>query len=264
MTFIGSEGLRKIRSGEVTFGLGVYHLRGAVPSLVAKATGYDWLFIDCEHGSMTVQDASQISIAALSTGVTPIVRICAGALDEGTRALDNGALGLVVPHVDTVEQARSLVDAFRFPPLGHRSSGGPVAQYGYRPPPAAQLQSALGRDILLVAMIETPRAVENADGIAALEGIDGLLIGTNDLSAEMGLVGQLGHERVQEAYRVVGEACRRHKKVLGMGGVYDQELSKRYIGMGATFILAAGDHSLLMDAAAKRTEFLRGVATSAR
>ena len=108
-------------------------------------------------------------------------------------------------------------------------------------------------------MIETPLAVDNAEGIAALDGIDALLIGTNDLSLEMGLSGQVGHERVRAAYQRVGDACRRHNKVLGMGGVYDQEVASRYIGMGARLLLAGSDHNLLLEAATRRAEFLRSI-----
>jgi 2-keto-3-deoxy-L-rhamnonate aldolase RhmA len=164
-----------------------------------------------------------------------------------------------VPHVDTVEQARRLVEAFRFPPMGHRSAGGPPAQFGYRPPPQPEAQAILNKELLVVAMIETPKAVENADAIAGVAGIDGLLIGTNDLSNEMGITAQPGHEKVQAAYRKVGQACQKHGKLMGMGGVYDQEWSSRYIEMGARFVLAASDHGLLMDAGTKRTDFLRKV-----
>ncbi len=261
MPLLGSETLQRIR-GSLTLGLGVQNLRGSVVPLLAKAAGYDWLFIDAEHGTISTQEITQICLAALPTGVAPIVRICAGALDEGTRALDNGALGIVVPHVDTVEQARHLVDAFRFQPMGHRSTGGPPAQFGFRPPAAAEAQKTLNAELLVIPMIETPEAVENADKIAAIDGIDALLMGTNDLSLEMGIPGQVGHERVQAAYKKVADACLRHKKVLGMGGVYDQEVASRYIGMGARLILAGSDHNLLLDAATRRAEFLRGIAKS--
>jgi 2-keto-3-deoxy-L-rhamnonate aldolase RhmA len=109
-------------------------------------------------------------------------------------------------------------------------------------------------------MIETPRSVENAEAIAAIPGIDALLIGTNDLALEMGIAGQLGDERIRQAYETVGGACRRHNKVLGMGGVYDAELAPRYIGMGARFVLGANDHALILNAATQRAQFLRGVA----
>jgi 2-keto-3-deoxy-L-rhamnonate aldolase RhmA len=260
MPLLCSDVLQKIRGGGLTLGFGVQHLRGSAVPLIARAAGFDWLFIDSEHGTITPHDIAQISFAALAAGVAPIVRICSGALDEGTRALDNGALGIVVPHIDTVEQARRLVDAFRFAPMGHRSTGGPPAQFGYRPPAALETQRTLNSELLIIPMIETPEAVESAEKIAAIDGIDALLMGTNDLCLEMGIPGQVGHERVREAYAKVADACRRHKKVLGMGGVYDQEIASRYIGMGARLILGGNDHGLLMDAATRRAQFLRGIA----
>ena len=259
MSLLASEALHRIRNGELAIGLGVHHLRGAAVPMLAKAAGFDFLFIDAEHGAISTPEISQIAIAALGLGVVPIVRICAGALDEGTRALDNGALGLVVPHVDTPEEARRLVEAFRFAPMGHRSTGGSNPAFGYRPPPAAEAQRVLNAELLIIPMIETPQAVENAEAIAAIPGIDALLVGTNDLALEMGLPGEIGHDRVREAYEKVGAACRRHNKVLGMGGVYDEELARRYIGMGARFVLGANDHALFLNAATQRARFLRSL-----
>ena len=259
MTLLAIEALQRIRSGQLTLGFGVHHLRGAAVPLLAKATGYDWLFIDSEHGSISTQEISQLCFAALPTGIAPIVRICRGAIDEGTRALDNGAMGIVVPHVDTADEARQLVDAFRFHPIGHRSTGGAPAQFAFRAPPAPDMQRILNAEILVIPMIETPKAVESAEAIAAVEGIDALLIGTNDLALEMGIAGQLGHERVQSAYRRVAEACHRHKKIFAMGGVYDQDLTARYIGMGVRMVLAGNDHGLLVAAASARANFLRAI-----
>jgi 2-keto-3-deoxy-L-rhamnonate aldolase RhmA len=260
MPLLASDALQRIRSGQLTLGLGVHHLRGAAVPLLAKAAGFDFLFIDAEHGAISTPEISQIAIAALGMGVVPIVRICAGALDEGTRALDNGALGLVVPHVDTPEEAQQLVEAFRFAPMGHRSTGGSNAAFGYRPPPTAATQQAiLNSELLIIPMIETPRAVENADAIAAIPGIDALLIGSNDLALEMGIPGQLGHDSIRQAYETVGTACRSHNKVLGMGGIYDEALARRYIGLGARLVLGANDHSLILNAATQRAAFLRGI-----
>jgi 2-keto-3-deoxy-L-rhamnonate aldolase RhmA len=263
MTLLASDALQRIRSGQLTVGLGVHHLRGAAVPMLAKAAGFDFLFIDAEHGAISTPEISQIAVAALGMGVVPIVRICAGALDEGTRALDNGALGLVVPHVDTPDEARALVEAFRFAPMGHRSTGGSNAAFGYRPPTAAEQQTTLNAGLLIIPMIETPQAVENADAIAAIAGIDALLIGSNDLALEMGIPGQLGHDSIREAYETVGAACRRHNKVLGMGGIYDEELARRYIALGARFVLGANDHALLLNAATQRAAFLRGLPLAA-
>jgi 2-keto-3-deoxy-L-rhamnonate aldolase RhmA len=108
-------------------------------------------------------------------------------------------------------------------------------------------------------MIESPEAVANSPAIAAVEGVDVLFIGTSDLTAELGVSGQLGHPKVIEAYAKVGAACARAGKVLGMGGVYDQENATRYIGMGARFVLSGADHSYIMAGAAARAAFLRDV-----
>jgi 2-keto-3-deoxy-L-rhamnonate aldolase RhmA len=259
MAIVENQALRKLRTGELALGFGVHHLRTAAAPALAAAAGFDWLFIDTEHGAFSVQEATQICLAALATGITPIVRVCSDAIDEGTRALDNGAMGIVVPHVSTAKQARRIAEAFRYPPLGHRSWGGPPAIYGFRAPPAAEAQAAINAEILVCAMIETPEAVENAREIAAVEGIDALMIGTSDLSAEMGVSGEIGHERVQKAYADVAAACRKEKKFLGMGGVYDERWAAHYIGLGAHFILGGGDHGFIVGAGAARSAFLRGL-----
>jgi 2-keto-3-deoxy-L-rhamnonate aldolase RhmA len=259
MAIVANTTKRKMAEGGVALGFGVHHLRTSAVPLLAAATGHDWLFIDTEHGAFSVQEATQLCIAALPTGITPIVRVCAGALDEGTRALDNGALGIVVPHVDTAKQAKRISEAFHYPPAGHRSWGGPPAVYGYLPPASVEAQRVVNAEILTVVMIESPEAVANAGEIAAVDGVDVLLIGTSDLTAELGISGQLGHKKVIDAYAKVGAACAKAGKVLGMGGVYDRENAARYIGMGARFILSGADHSYIMTGAAARTAFLREV-----
>jgi len=108
-------------------------------------------------------------------------------------------------------------------------------------------------------MVETPLAIDNAEAIAAVPGIDVVLIGTNDLCAELGIPGQFADPRVEDAYRKVIAACKKHGKHPGMGGVYDTRLMEKYIGYGMRFILSGGDLSFLLAGAKARTEFLRGV-----
>ncbi|MGE0418950.1 MAG: HpcH/HpaI aldolase/citrate lyase family protein [Acetobacteraceae bacterium] len=255
MALVTNTTKQRLKEGKLALGFGVHHLRSVAAPVLAAATGHDWMFIDTEHGAFSVQETTQLCIAALPTGVTPIVRVCAGAIDEATRALDNGALGIVVPHVDTAKQARRIAEAFRYPPQGHRSWGGPPAVYGYRPPSTMEAQQAINDEILTIVMLESPEAVENADDIAAVDGVDVLFIGTSDLTAELGISGQMGHPKVIDAYRKVGDACRKHGKILGMGGVYDQENAARYVAMGALFILTGSDHSYVMAGADQRVTF---------
>jgi 2-keto-3-deoxy-L-rhamnonate aldolase RhmA len=257
MPIVENATIRKLRAGGIALGFGLHHLRSAAAGMLAAAAGHDWLFIDMEHGAFSQDDVAQICVAALPTGITPIVRICAGALDQGTRALDNGAAGVIVPHVDTVDQARGIASVFRYPPLGTRSWGGPSALFGYKPPANAQAQAAINPEILVVAMIESSEGLANAAGIAAVDGIDGLLIGTSDLTAEMGISGQILHPRVEDAYRSVGAACRSSGKFLGMGGVYELDAMKRYADLGAHFILTGSDHAYILADASKRSAFFR-------
>ncbi|MCA3426421.1 MAG: aldolase, partial [Roseomonas sp.] len=102
---------RRLEKGELALGFGVHHLRTPAVGMIAAASGFDWLFIDMEHGAMSVDDATRMAMAALSQGVTPIVRCCKDALFEGTRCLDNGAMGVVVPHIDNADEARDVVRA---------------------------------------------------------------------------------------------------------------------------------------------------------
>jgi 2-keto-3-deoxy-L-rhamnonate aldolase RhmA len=238
--------------------MGVRGMRGVEIARVMKTAGSDFLFIDLEHGATSVETAFSISVAALDAGIAPLVRVPHGELALGTRCLDAGALGIVIPHVDTAEQARAMVEAFRFAPLGHRSIGGAYPQFGFASVPAREVVEGLNQATLLVAMIETPQAVENAERIAAVPGIDVLLMGTNDLCLELGIPGQLEHDRIVQAVDAVVAACRQHDKWPGLGGVYGRELMPRYIARGMRFVLAGNDISLLLNAAQDQARFVRG------
>jgi len=163
MALVHNAAKRKLRQGDIALGFGLHHLRSSAAPMLAAAGDHDFLFMDMEHGAFTVQEATQICIASLCAGIAPIVRVCAGALDEATRLLDNGALGIVVPHVDTKQQAQRIADAFHYPPMGHRSWGGPPPAYAYMPPHVSEAQKAINDEVLTVVMIESPEAVQNAD-----------------------------------------------------------------------------------------------------
>jgi 2-keto-3-deoxy-L-rhamnonate aldolase RhmA len=246
--------------GEVSLGFGVRTARSVEIAKAMKTAGFDWLFLDLEHSAMSIETAAQLAIAGLDAGIAPIVRVPKGEHSLATRLLDSGALGIVVPHVDTAAEAREIADALRYPPQGHRGVFSSMPHFDYRGVKVDEMTAALNAANLIVVMLETPAAIDNAEAIAAVDGIDVLLIGTNDLCIEMGIPGELGHAKVADAYAAVVAACRRHRKWPGMGGVYDEPLMRRYVDLGCRFLMAGADLAFMMGAGAKRTEFLRGIA----
>lgn len=257
MPIIQNAAKRKLFAGEMALGFQVYHLRSVATPLLAAAAGYDFLFIDMEHGAFSVQEATQLCIAALPTGVAPLVRVCTGALDEGTRMLDNGAMGIVVPHVDTAAQAKQIADAFHYPPSGTRSWGGSPALFRYQAPAMGIAQREINDEIMTVVMIESAEAVRNAGAIAAVPGIDVLLFGSSDLTTDLGIPGQMGHQKLIDAWQSVGDACRAHGKILGLGGINDNADAARYIAMGSRFVLTGSDHNYVIEGAAAKANFMR-------
>jgi 2-keto-3-deoxy-L-rhamnonate aldolase RhmA len=251
----------RLARGEASIGVGLRLARGAEIGRIMQSCGWDWLFIDLEHGSMSLDTAGQIAVAALDAGIAPIARVPQGQLDMATRALDAGAWGIVMPHVDTAEEAAAIVERVKYPPEGHRSVMGALPQFGYRGVGVGEAAKIVNAEMLVTVMIETPRALENAAKIAAVPGIDVLLIGTNDLAMEMGIPGQFAHPNIVAAYEKVIAACRRESKWPGMGGCYAEDLLRRYIALGMRMILGGNDLPFLMTGATERAKLLRACPT---
>jgi len=259
MPTIPNKARERLEAGQLALGMGLRQARTVDIGRALAACGYDWAFIDMEHNTMSIDTAAQIAVACHDAGVTPLVRVPGYEHYLATRLLDAGAMGIVFPHVDGAEHARQLVSNCKYPPLGHRSLGGPMAQLGFRPYPRAESTAAVNRETLLVMMLETPAAIAEAEAIAAVPGVDVLLIGTNDLTLEMGIAGKYDDLAVVRAYDTVISACKKHGKHPGMGGIYDHPTMEKYIKMGARFVLCGSDISFLMAGGQARADFLRGL-----
>lgn len=259
MTKIANTAKDRLLAGELALGVGLRQARTADIGKIMKTCGYDWLFIDMEHNSMSVDTAAQIGVAAQDAGIAPIVRVPGFQHFHATRVLDGGAQGVVVPHVDTPEIAAEMVRNCKYPPVGHRSVTGRLPQLDFQAVPPDETTAAVNDSTLVVVMVETPAAVENVEAIAAVPGVDSILIGTNDLCAEMGIPGAVGEPRIQETVERVVAACRAHGKHPGLGGVYDPPLMERYVAMGMRLILCGSDLTFLMAAAGERSARLRSL-----
>ena len=257
MKVIPNHAKQRILAGELALGMGLRQARTVDIAQIAKTCDFDWLFIDMEHNSMSVDSAAQICHAALMVGITPMIRVPAHEPFHSTRLLDTGAQGIVVPHVSNAEQARAVVDFCRFPPIGHRSIPGSLPQTLFQTLPVPETVALINAETLVVAMIETVEGRDNVDQIAAVSGIDVLLVGCTDMAAELGVTGQLGHPSVKATLDEVFAACRRHGKAAGVGGVYDEALMAEYIGKGARLILSGSDLAFMMAGARQRASLLR-------
>ncbi len=247
----------KLEQGHLSLGVGIRMTRSVEVAKMMATAGFDWLFLDMEHGTMSLDACAQICTAALDAGIAPIARVPNGQYSIATRALDNGAMGIVMPHVDTAAEAREVVAKLKYPPIGHRSVGGWGPHYQLGHLSTGDAVTALNAANLTVVMLETPTAIANAAEIAAVQGVDVLLIGSNDLCAEMGIPGDFGNDRLAEAYATMIAACAKHNKFPGMAGIYNEAIMPRYIEMGARFILAGQDGGFMMAGAHARTGFMR-------
>jgi 4-hydroxy-2-oxoheptanedioate aldolase len=257
MTLIANPVRAALAAGELSLGVGVRGLRSGEIAPIMKSAGFDWLFIDLEHGPSSVETAFSISVAALGVGIVPMVRVPAGEMVLAARCLDGGALGIFVSHVDSADDAKTAVAALRFPPLGQRSAGGNYPQFGFRGGSAKDVIPALEQATMIMATLETAKALENAKAIAAVPGIDVLTMDLNDLSVDLGIPGELGHDCIVRAVESVAAAASAAGKFAGFGGVYQPDLIRKYVGLGMRMILCGNDVGLLMSAAQERANFVR-------
>jgi 4-hydroxy-2-oxoheptanedioate aldolase len=252
----------KLARGEVIASMTVRLVRGVEIATIATTAGFDSLYVDMEHSSFSLETTSQICIAALQAGVTPFVRV-PGVADV-QRILDAGALGIIAPHIQSADDARKYVRAAKYPPLGERSNAGPLPHLQYRSFPTAQAYAAIDAATMVIVQFESAAAIEKADEIAAVEGVDMVLIGTNDLLADWGLPGQYDHPKVREAYEKTIAACRRHNKHAAVGGFATRpDLAAQYVRMGARYVSTGTDLGFLLAACTAKAKEVADMARPA-
>src|SRR6202790_4403916 len=230
--------------------LGVRMSRTADIARIARSSGHHAVWVDLEHSTMPIDTAALICAAALDLGLAPFARIPERDYGVIGRLLDGGVLGIIAPRIESAEEAQEIVAACRFPPLGHRSAVTTLAHLDFRKLPAPEFNRALNEATVVKILLESPRGIENAEAIAALPGVDIVGIGTNDLTAEMGLEGQYRHPDVRRAHESAIAACRRARKPLAIGGIGDVAYAAELIRLGAASFLFTGiDTDLLLAAA---------------
>jgi 2-keto-3-deoxy-L-rhamnonate aldolase RhmA len=250
----------KLARDEVVASMTVRLVRNIEIASIARTAGFDTLYVDVEHSSFSLETTSQICIAALAAGIAPFVRVPSIKPEHVGRALDGGALGVIAPHIGSADQAREVVRAAKFPPLGERSAAGGMPHLQYRSFPIAEANQALNDATMVIVQCESAAFLDKVDEIVAVEGVDMVLVGTNDLLADWGLAGQYEHERVRDAYARIIAACRRHGKHVGVGGLSTRpKLVAEFVRMGARYVSTGTDLAFLLAACTERAAQVRDI-----
>jgi len=218
--------------------------------------GYDWMFLDLEHGPLSMDLLTQMALAGNEAGVTPIVRMADAAPAPINRVLSNGAMGVMVPHVDDPETAEAVARQCRFPPRGERSVPGFVPHLGYHTRSVADAAKLLEPLTLCAVMIESRAAVDAVEEIAAVDGVDILFVGASDLTFDIGKPGAYDDPEMKAAMDRVARAIHTHGKIGGFGGVAKADVARRYVGMGLNLVMAGNDQTLFLHGARARLKAL--------
>jgi len=186
----------KLKNKEVTIGSWITLAHPAIAEIMAKA-GFDWLVVDMEHSVITIREAEELIRVIELCGVDPLVRLSANDPTQIKRVMDAGAYGVIVPMVNTREDAIAVVNAVKYPPVGMRGVGLARAQgYGTN---FEKYKDWVAKESIVIVQVEHIKAVENLEDILSVEGVDAFIIGPYDLSGSLGKPGEFDHSEVMDA-----------------------------------------------------------------
>jgi 2-keto-3-deoxy-L-rhamnonate aldolase RhmA len=247
---------QKIQQGGTAVGTMVFEFNTTGIGRIAAEAGAEFAIFDMEHTGWTLETMRMLFATTRSTSMLPFVRVPATEYHFIARALDVGAMGIMVPMVESEAQARKLAESAKYPPAGRRGAAFGVAHDDYTSGDIVEKIASSNRETLLIAQIETAQGLKNVDAIAAVEGIDVLWIGHFDLTNFLGIPGQFDNPIFLDAVKTVVAACQQHKKVAGFM-VGDIPTGRRMLEQGFRILAYSGDLWLYQAALAQGVAALR-------
>ncbi len=236
---------QRAMAGETVLGAMVFEFFSPGTAQVLAHAGAEFVIYDMEHTGISLETVKTQVAHCRGIGVAPMVRVPRGEYHFLARALDIGCQGVMIPMVESVEQAKAIVEATHYPPNGRRGAAFSFAHDDYAPgDPYAKMKTADARN-LTIALIETERGIEHVEAIAALPGIDVLWLGHFDLTNFLGIPGQFDHPKFVDAVKRIVAAGRKHKKGLGFMAA-DATWAKQYKELGFNMLATGTDHGILM------------------
>ena len=237
-----------LRAGRMQLGTGYWQLRSPEVARALAAAGFDWAFVDMEHGNFDLETVQDICKVANAVGLAPIVRVGDLQYSLVARALDCGAHGIIFPRIESVELLERAVSWTRFPPLGIRGFGLNNTHVDYAPLSFVEILNGMNERTMVVVQIETGRAVEMREELLSVPGIDAVMIGPADLSISLGVPGEFQHPKMVEAMEKVRDACVARGIAPGTQ-TRSPELAKFWKERGMLFLGCSNETSMLFDRA---------------
>ncbi len=224
----------KLLAGDPAFGVSVMFPSPQLVEMVGKL-GFDWVLIDCEHGSTSPQSVEMMAMAAELTGITPIARPLSNTTEAILKVMDRGAMGVQVPHVNSAEDARRAVEAVKYHPQGIRglAAGSRPANYGFGISMSDYVSEA-NKETLVCVQLEEAEAIQNVDEILQVEGVDVFFVGPSDLSQSLGHPGRSDVPEVREVINSTFAKIASAGKVSGSAG--NAGATKDYIDRGVQYL----------------------------
>lgn len=238
---------QKLANGKILYGTHVFC--GAPPLTECLAQiGFDLLWIDMEHTAIGIESLQNNLIAARAGGTPAIVRIPWNDKVLAKPVLDMGPDGIIFPNIRTADEARAAVSACEYPPKGERGYG-PLRALDYNGISKVDYVDRIYRRMWRILQIEHIDAVNNLEKIVEVEGVDGYIIGPNDLSASVGHIGRTAHPDMLPIYDRIGEVMRKYGKLFGVSLGYDRDIMSEWLERGAKMIFAGNDVGYVFDGA---------------
>jgi len=245
-----------LKEGKLQLGCAFAQIASPEVARILAHAGFDWTYIDTEHGSFGIETVNQICRAATDAGLCPVVRVADMQYALVARALDNGAMGIIFPRVESPELLERAVSWTKFPPEGIRGFGLTPTHVQYEPVTIPQIAEHMNANILVVLQIETQRAVEARDELLSVPGIDAVMVGPVDLSISLGVPGDFFHPKMVEAMEKILDSCLAHGVAPGTQ-TRTVELARFWKEKGMLFLGCGAETGMLLHGARSIVAALR-------